>query len=93
MTTQIFEYEHSPFATLDYGIDWNAYLLTGELIVSSVWNVDTGLTKSLEQILSGVTSLFITGGVPNTIYKLVNIITTNQGRTDARTIKLSCANK
>ena len=93
MTTQIFEYEHSPLATLDYGIDWNAYLITNELIISSTWNIDAGVSKSSEQILNGVTSLFITGGVINTIYKLVNIITTSQGRTDARTIKLSCSNK
>lgn len=93
MAPQISEYTHSPYATLDYGIDWSVILNPNEVITNSIWYVDAGLIKSLEQISGNVTALFISGGVVGTMYKLVNVITTSQGRGDARTINLYCTNK
>ena len=86
------EFDHSVNGKLDYGIDWTFFLATGETITTSVWTVDTGLVKSLEQNVNNVASLFVTGGVAGTVYKLVNSITTSAGRQDSRTIKLSCKN-
>lgn len=87
------EYEHAPTSKLDYGFDWNLWLAVGETIVTSVWLVDTGLTQSSEDNISGVTSVFVAGGVAGTSYKLKNTITTSSGRIDSRTIRLSCKNR
>lgn len=87
------EYEHAPASKLDYGFDWNLWLAVGETIVTSVWLVDAGLTQSSEDNVSGVTSVFVAGGVAGTSYKLKNTITTSSGRIDSRTIRLSCKNR
>ena len=84
------EFVHAPSASLDYGFDWTSWLAAGETIVTSDWVVESPLTKSLEQTVDGVTSLFVTGGVIGKIYKVANTITTSLTRTDTRTIKLSC---
>ena len=84
------EFEHAPLAKLDYGFDWTLWLEDGETISTSSWEVSSGLTKSNEQNLLGVTSVFVEGGVINTRYKLVNSIVTSVGRKDSRTITLFC---
>ena len=84
------EFIHAPSAVLDYGFYWEDWLEVGETISTSTWVVDSPLTKSSEQNSNNITSLFVTGGVVSKSYKLVNTITTSAGRTDARTIKLSC---
>jgi len=88
-----YEYEHSIGATLDYSLDWNqgAWLTPGEVIIGSSWvTVDVGATITNQQIASGVTSAFIYLNTPNAVFDITNTITTNQGRTDSRTISLSC---
>ena len=85
-----YEFVHAPNASLDYGFDWSSWLATDETISTSVWVVDLPLVASLEQNVSGVTSLFVTGGVVGKMYKVSNTITTSLTRTDTRTIKLSC---
>jgi len=77
---------------LDYGFDWatNGWLASGETITLSEWVVDTGLTKSDERNVSGVTSVMVAGGELNKVYKLTNTITTSDSRKDSRTIKLTC---
>ena len=87
------EYEHAPTSKLDYGFDWNLWLAVGETIITSVWLVDSGLTQSNEDNVSGVTSVFVAGGVAGTSYKLKNTITTSNRRIDSRTIRLSCKNR
>jgi hypothetical protein len=84
------EFEHAPLANLDYGFDWTLWLEDGETITTSLWDVSSGLTKSNEQNVLGVTSLFVEGGVINTRYKLVNSIVTSMERKDSRTITLFC---
>ena len=91
------EYIHAPLANLDYGFDWSQWLMQGETISISSWTISGGLVKSQEQNLLGVTSVFISGGVSGTIYKLTNSITTSVSggvtRTDSRTISLSCKDR
>lgn len=94
MAVANFEYEHAPLSNLDYGFDWKQWLSLGETVTSSVWTVDAGLTKSSEQNIDGVTSVFIAGGEIGKMYKVTNKITTTAAggntRTDSRTLKLMC---
>jgi hypothetical protein len=89
-------YEHAPSSTLDYGFDWttNGWLMTGETITASTWIESTGvLTLANAQVVNGVTSTFIGGGVAGKIYYIVNHITTSLGRQDQRTILLYSKNR
>ncbi len=83
-------FTHAPGANLDYGFDWlaNGWLASGETIETSTWTAQ-GLTLTRQQISGGVTSVFAAGGKKGNSYKLTNTITTNQGRTDSRTITLA----
>jgi hypothetical protein len=86
-------FEHDPSSVLDYGFDWlsGGWLATGETIISSTWAESTGvLTLASQQIVNGVTSLFIGGGIAGKLYYIVNHITTSAGRQDQRTILLYC---
>lgn len=86
------EFDYSPNPKLDFGIDWKSkgWLESTETIVSSVWVVDTPLTKSDEQVVNGVASVFVEGGEVGKTYALTNTVTTSKGRRDSRTIKLFC---
>ena len=84
------EFEHAPLAKLDYGFDWSARLDSGEIISTSTWTVDAGMTKTNEQVLNNVTSLYVEGGEVGKKYKLVNSIVTSLGKKDSRTITLFC---
>lgn len=86
------EFEHAPLSKLDYGFDWKikGWLNTGETISTSNWEVDVGLTSSGAQIVDGVTSIIVEGGVAGSSYKLKNSIITSLGRKDSRTIVLYC---
>ena len=84
------EFIHSPDAKLDYGFDYSKWLEQGETIVTSSWVVDAGLTKSQEQNVSNITSVFVEGGVAASSYKLTNYIVTSAGRKDSRAMKLYC---
>lgn len=93
MTEQA-QYDHAPGADLDYGFDWktNGWLEPDETIASSTWSVQpAGITLSRLQIAEGnITSVFAAGGTNGRQYVLTNTITTSEGRTDSRTIRLHC---
>ncbi|PCI43055.1 MAG: hypothetical protein COB49_12845 [Alphaproteobacteria bacterium] len=89
-----------PDATLDYVIDWSgSYLLSGEQITASSWLIlPQGASNDLavDNIplpVSGVATVFITGGIAGKIYQLTNRITTDQGRTDERSITIRVEEK
>ena len=94
MATQIFD--HAVGAALDYSFDWGtgSWLQDGETIITSVWDVPEGLTKSNEQILGGITSVFISGGSNGEVYKVINTVTTSNipSRIDSRTLIISVHN-
>lgn len=87
-------FKHAPGADLDYGFDWqsNGWLAPGETIVASSWHAQ-GLGISRDQTSNGITSAFITGGRKGNSYRLTNTITTNQGRTDSRTILINVVDR
>jgi hypothetical protein len=87
-----FEFTHAPDADLDYGFDWrkNSYLKEGETVNASAWAISPAGTLTRQQIINSESSVFVAGLRLNTDYQLTNTITTSAGRTDSRTIQLSC---
>jgi hypothetical protein len=76
-----------PDAKLDYFVDWSRWL-AGDVIQSSVWAVDDGLTKSNESSSGTVTTVWVEGGEVDQEYELVNQIVTAGGRRNERTLTI-----
>lgn len=76
-----------PQAVLDWAFDWSNWLASGETITGTpVVTVDPGLTKDSQSNTGTVVTVWLSGGTLGITYKVACRITTNQGRTDERTI-------
>lgn len=75
-----------PQAVLDWAFEWSNWLAASETISSATVTVDAGLTKDTQSNTSTKVTVWLSGGTLGTTYKVVCRITTNQGRTDERTI-------
>lgn len=80
-----------PEAVLDYAIDWGAgYLGPGEMIATSGWAVvpdeTGGVSIEGTDFDVSTTSAKAANGIAGRLYRLVNRVTTDAGRTDKRSI-------
>ncbi|MCF6197632.1 MAG: hypothetical protein L3J50_13130 [Emcibacter sp.] len=89
-----------PDAVLDYVIDWSVgYLLSTEQITASSWfilpqgAVDDLAIDTMPPVVSGVATVFVSGGIAGKSYQLTNRITTDQGRIDERSITIRVEEK
>lgn len=81
-----------PNATLDYSIDWEDWLVSGDSISSSTWYVsgsDSLLLVSASGSTSTTTTVWLDGGTSSYVYNVTNRITSACGRTDDRTIRVT----
>lgn len=78
-----------PDATLDWKVDWSAWLDTGETITTSTWIVADGITRSTDSHDDTSATIWLTGGATGGVYTITNRITTNQGRTDDRSLAIT----
>jgi hypothetical protein len=92
--TGVWETIKSPYAELDYSIDWTA-LHSDELSIStSTWSVDAGegtapVINPLTTAITGfVTTAMIAGGTLGNSYIIRNRITLASGLKDERIFKL-----
>ena len=83
-------YRKDPDATLDYTVDWSAWLATGDIIVSSDWVVPSGLTEVTDAHTQTSATVWLSGGVEGAEYLVTNRVTTDDGRIDDRTIVVRC---
>lgn len=81
-----------PNETLDYKVDWSAYL-AGDTITTSTWTVDSGLTKGSTPFTASAAVVWLSGGTDYTTYKATNTIVTAGGRTAERTIQIQIRDK
>lgn len=84
--TSMDPYLKDPGALLDYTRDWTAWLSAGETISTSQWIVPAGLTLENQTNTTTKATVWLSGGTVRTLYQITNRITTNQGRTDDRSI-------
>lgn len=80
-----------PDAVLDYVFDWRDWLSDTEIISTSSWTVETGLTQDGATNTDSTATVWLSGGTAGECYKITNNITTNGGnagvaRTDNRTM-------
>lgn len=76
-----------PDSTLDYTIDWTAWLGT-DTISTSTWTIGSGLTKQTDTKTSKTATVWLTGGTAGTDYTATNRIVTVGGRTDERSMRV-----
>jgi hypothetical protein len=79
---------HDPDARLDYAWDWSDWLRDGEFIASSETEQSADLTVSAAQHDGQRVFIWVEGGSNAETYPVTCRITTNQGRTDDRTMRL-----
>jgi len=81
-----------PEAVLDYAIDWGAEYLAGDLLNQSFWSVSPdepdGVAIVGDSFDASVATVKAGGGLPGKIYKLVNHVVLESGRSDDRSIVL-----
>jgi len=84
------DFVKDPDAVLDYTVDWSSWLESGETISSHTITVPTGITKDSDSELSGVVTIWLSGGVDGTNYIVACEITTSLSRVDERSILIRC---
>jgi hypothetical protein len=91
-----------PEATVDFSVDWSAWLQTDELIASSSWAVASGDEEDEDPVTIGsgdyastssdtAATVWLLGGTDGTNYRVTNTITTDSTppRVDERSIYVS----
>jgi hypothetical protein len=75
--------QQDPDERLDYSINYatNNRLPSGDNIIDSDWIVPDGLTGDGESVSGRTATIFLSGGVINDEYKVVNRSTSAAGRT------------
>jgi len=82
-----------PDAILDYIFDWSDWLATGEVIITALISVPTGLTIVSQTKTATEAIAWISSGTTNTTYRVECKILTNSGRTDVRAIQIRVADR
>ncbi len=81
-----------PAAVLDYSVDWASEYLSGDLIANSQWSVDPAENGGVAIVGSDFDASGSTvkagGGIAGRVYRLVNDVVLQSGRTDRRSIVL-----
>ena len=88
--------DKDPESYLDYSMDWSDWMETGDVIDSSVWDIQT-LTPDLSPLTTdantfnpatSLATIWIRGGSVSKNYTVTNTITTNNGLVAARYFRI-----
>lgn len=80
--------EQDKDAFVDYSLDWSDWLIGDDVISTSEWTSDDGITISGMSLDNQITTVWVQGGEPGKWYLLTNTVTSAAGRIDQRTIRL-----
>lgn len=89
MSTTTATWKKDPSDALDWAWDWSRWLQTGETIVSKVVTPASGITVDNSTMTADHVVVWLSGGTVGVQYKVAVKITTNQGRTAERTIRIN----
>lgn len=78
----------APSENLPYIVDWSEWLPGGDTIAASMFTADVGVTVGVTSFTQAAATVWISGGVAGCSYDVVNVVTTAQGLTGARTLKV-----
>jgi hypothetical protein len=81
-----------PDAVLDYAVDWGAEYLGEDQLAASDWSVapdePDGVVIVGSDFDSSIATVKAGGGTPGKVYRLMNNVTLQSGRTDSRSVVL-----
>lgn len=83
-----FYIEKDPDASLDYTLDWSAWLGEGDSLATSTFDVEDGLTMGETNRLGPLATVWLSGGALGATYRVTNRVTSNVGRADERTFRV-----
>lgn len=94
-TNPIAVYAKDPDATLDYPMDWGAWLdaAGGDRIQTSTWTLAAGIANAGETNSGTMAVIWLAGGTAGSSYIVSNRIVTVGGRTDERSIQINVVNR
>lgn len=77
----------------DYAIDWGAeYLADSDILTESSWSVmpdePDGVVVAGSDLADRQSTVQVSGGIPGRVYRVVNRVITQSGRTDQRSLVL-----
>lgn len=90
-----------PQAQLTYKLDWSLWLLPGESLSTSTYELQVRandpqpLTKidSQTDVINGITSVTLSGGQVGKVYTITCRVTTDQNNTDRRSFRVKVENR
>lgn len=90
-------YDKDPAAVKDYGLNWTAWMSSGDTISTSVWSGDIAANSSTllvtsSSISSHTTICFVGSGTAGGVHRVSNRIVTAQGRTEERSLDMRIIN-
>lgn len=75
---------------LDYKIDWSARLVDGDTLISSVFIITpSGLVEDSSTFDTTTSTIWLSAGINNENYNILNRVETAQGRIMDQTVRLS----
>ncbi len=82
-----------PQSELDWVFDWSSWLASGETITGHTITADAGITVAPSgkptTLDAGKVTVWLAGGTLDQRYSIACRVTTNAGRTDERTIRVT----
>ena len=81
-------FKKDPNATLDYSVDWTAWL-GADTITAVTWVLSGGLSKVSQSHTPKIATILVSGGTVGAVETATCRITTAEGRVDDRTITLN----
>lgn len=82
------KFTKDPDAVLDYGLDWSAWLVTGDTITAATSTPEAGIVVDSTSFTTTTTTTWLSGGTAGTTYLVVVHVTTDDGREDDRTLTI-----
>lgn len=81
-------WDKDPQAAKDFQFDWTPWL-AGDTISNYSVTVQTGLTKDFDSRAGAIVTVWLSGGTPGRVYKVICHVVTVGGRQDDRTFEVS----
>lgn len=77
--------EKTAASKVDYTVDWSPDMAADEIISTSTWAADDGITVETDSKTNQSTTVWVSGGTAGVKYKVTNTIVTNNN--PARTLQ------
>jgi hypothetical protein len=81
-------WKKDPSDVLDYQVDWSKWLQAGETLVSRTVTPDTGITVDSSVLGVDKVTIWLSGGTIGNTYRIGCRVTTSQGRTAERSLRI-----